>query len=308
MPSSAASPDAPAPRPLSTPGSLFATWLARALLFLLRLFSPAGRERLASGAGRLAFALRVRRRVTLDNLRHAFPEKTEPERMAIARGAYGNMGRAVVEALCVDRLTDAELERRVVVEGWDTVEAALREGRGLLVATAHFGGWELMGEAMARRGVRLSAVVRPLSGAFNAELMRSREKSGLRLIAQRGAIAPAVAALRRNEVVAMLVDQALPAKAAVFVPFFGRPAATSPAIVAAATRTGAAVIVAMAAREGDRLRIRVEGPFPPPDTGDRKKDTAQHLTDITAVVERTIRRHPDQWLWMHRRWKVVPRG
>ncbi len=298
----------PPPRPLSTPGGALATLLARALLALLGLLSPRGRDRLAAAVGALAFGLRIRRRVTLENLRHAFPERSLAERAALARGAYQNMARAVVEALFVHRSSQAELEGRLVIEGWQKVEQALAGGRGLLVATAHFGSWELLGEVMARRGLPLSAVVRPLAGAFNAELMRSRQGSGLRLIPQRGALSPVISALRRNEIVALLIDQALPAKAAVFVPFFGRPASTSPAIAAAAQRTGAAVLVAVAQREGDRFRVLIDGPFPPPETGDRRADLATHLAQLTSALERRIRSHPEQWLWMHRRWKVPPRS
>jgi KDO2-lipid IV(A) lauroyltransferase len=159
---------------------------------------------------------------------------------------------------------------------------------------------------MARRGIPIHAVVRPLKGAFNAALMEARVESGLRLIPARGAISGAVKALKEGGVVVMLVDQALPAKSAVFVPFFGHPAATSPALSAAAMRSGAPVFAASATRDGAAIRIAIEGPFPLPDTGDRHKDLTAHTAAVTAAIERFIRRAPDQWLWLHRRWKVQP--
>ncbi|MGQ0508574.1 MAG: lysophospholipid acyltransferase family protein, partial [Myxococcaceae bacterium] len=269
---------------LSTPASWLPTLVARCVIAWARWISPETRDALARGVGGFAFWLRIRRRVTLDNLRHAFPEKSEEERVRVARGAYENMARVFIEGLSTEALSDEELKARVEVD-WDAVHRQLQAGKGLLVATAHMGGWELLGEAMARRGLPLSAVVRPLTGAFNAELMRSRRNSGLKLIAQRGAIAHVLQALKRNEVVAQLIDQALPAKTAVMVPFFGRPASTSPGISAAAMRSGAPVLVAVPIREAGRLRVRLEGPFAPPDTGDRREDMTQHMATLTAVLE-----------------------
>ncbi len=259
---------------------------------------------LAYLVGLLAWTLGIRRRVALENLRHAFPEKTEAERRRIARGAYVNMALAALEALTSSRLSDDELERAVVTENWEPIEQAIRAGKGLLVASAHFGSWELFAEVMARRGIALNAVVRPLRGALNAKIVESRRKAGLKLILQRGALSGMVRAVKRGEVVAQLVDQVLPARQGVQVPFFGRPASTTPALSIAARRTGAPVFVVLAAREGDRLRMFAEGPIPVPDTGDRRRDIAQHVAEITAVIERYVRRYPDQWLWLHRRWKV----
>jgi KDO2-lipid IV(A) lauroyltransferase len=115
-----------------------------------------------------------------------------------------------------------------------------------------------------------------------------------------------VAALRKNEVVAMLLDQAIGGKHALFVPFFGRPAATSPALSMAALRTGAPTLVVVALRENGRLRFRVEGPFAVTDTGDRRRDLRDHTARVTAALERIIREAPEQWLWLHRRWKLAP--
>jgi len=284
--------------------SFFAGGVVRALGAL----SPRTLGRLAAFVGRLAFGLGIRRRVTLDNLRQALPDVPEPRRREIARGAYVNMARAALEGLSSVALGREEVERVVEVRNWHLVEEALAGGKGMLVATGHFGSWELFGEVMARRGVKLNAVVRPLSGALNAKLMESRLKAGLQLIPGRGSISGTVKALGRNEVVAMLVDQVLPERSGVFVPFFGRPACTTPALSLAAIRSGAPVYVAMAAREGDRLRLFIEGPFPVPASGDRKRDVTEHTRRITEALERYIRLYPDQWLWLHRRWKVQPTG
>jgi Kdo2-lipid IVA lauroyltransferase/acyltransferase len=216
-----------------------------------------------------------------------------------------NLSRAFLEGLGAAHLTDHDVAARVIVENGHLLDEAMAGGKGLLVATAHFGSWELLGEVMARRGFPINAVVRPLRGALNARLVASRTRNGLRLIPPRGALRQSLAALSRNEVVVMLVDQVLPAAQGVFVPFFGRLACTNPAFSWAALRSGAPALVVMGAREGDRLRMTVEGPFPLP-AGPRDLAITTHTAQITAVLEGHIRRLPEQWLWLHRRWKVQP--
>jgi len=262
-------------------------------------------DALARGVAALAYALGIRRRVTLENLAAAFPERTEGERRAIARGAYANMARTVVDSLRSIGDSRQELRLRVEVDDFTLVERLLARGRGLLCVTAHLGSWELFGASMAQ-WVPLHAVVRPLRGGFNAQLVEARQRSGLGLIPPRGALLGTVAALRRNEVVAMLIDQAIGGKHSLFVPFFGRPAATTPALSMAALRTGAPTVVAAALREDGRLRLHVEGPFEAEDTGNRERDLLAHTEKVTAALERLIRAHPEQWLWLHRRWKLVP--
>jgi KDO2-lipid IV(A) lauroyltransferase len=137
--------------------------------------------------------------------------------------------------------------------------------------------------------------------------MDKRRKSGLKLIAPHGALPNTLKALHRNEVVTFLLDQSLNGERALFVPFFGRPASTTPALSLAAARSGAPVLVVMAAREGDRLRVSVEGPFSVRRTGDLGRDLFAHTAEVTLAMERIIRRHPEQWLWLHRRWKYQPK-
>jgi KDO2-lipid IV(A) lauroyltransferase len=272
---------------------------------LLQALPSGAVDALARAVAACAWALGIRRRVTLDNLAHAFPERSLAERRALARGAYANMARVVVDALRTLGASRAELLAEVEVEDFGPVERALARGKGLLVATAHLGSWEMFGAAMAQR-VPLHAVVRPLRGGVNARLVEARERAGLRLIPARGALSSMVSALRKNEVVAMLLDQAIGGKHALFVPFFGRLAATSPALSMAALRTGAPTLVVVALRHAGRLRFRLEGPFEITRSGDRQRDLQDHTARVTAALERIIREAPDQWLWLHRRWKIAP--
>ena len=292
-------------RPALVQSTVLSRAAAGLLVRLLQALPSGAVDTLARAVAACAWVLGIRRRVTLDNLAHAFPERSDEERRAIARGAYANMARAVVDALRTLGASRAELLAEVEVDDFGPVERALAAGKGLLVATAHLGSWEMFGAAMAQR-VPLHAVVRPLRGGVNARLVEARERSGLRLIPARGALTSMVAALRKNEVVAMLLDQAIGGKHALFVPFFGRPAATTPALSMAALRTGAPTLVVVALRLDGRLRFRVEGPFEVTSSGDRQRDLQDHTARVTAALERIIREAPDQWLWLHRRWKIVP--
>jgi KDO2-lipid IV(A) lauroyltransferase len=137
-------------------------------------------------------------------------------------------------------------------------------------------------------------------------VVASRQHAGVGLILQRGAMRGIFAALKEGRAVVQLIDQVLPAKHGVFVPFFGRPASTTVSVSLAALRTGAPVYVVLAAREGATLKMFVEGPIPVPATGDRDADLTAHTAALTAIIERKIREYPEQWLWLHRRWKVQP--
>ncbi len=283
-------------------GRFFAALVVRSLSALSR---PA-LGRLASFVGGLAWTLGIRRKLTLENLRLAMPELDEAERRRIAKGAYRNMALAALESLVSESVSNEEMSKLVGMQNWEVMEKARAEGKGVLLVTMHFGSWEVLGDALCRRGLPLHAVVRPLDGAINARIVQSRLSAGMKLIAPRGAVNASVKALGEGGVVAMLVDQVIAAKHGVFVPFFGRLASTNPAVALVARRSGAPVVVGVSVRDGVGLQIHFEGPFPVPDTGDPAEDLRLHTEQLTGVLEKWIRRYPDQWLWLHRRWKVQP--
>jgi KDO2-lipid IV(A) lauroyltransferase len=295
-----------APRPAIAPGSLPARLLVGGLIALVRALPATTRDRLAEAVASLAWALRIRRRVALENLQHAFPERSEAERRRIARGAYRTMARAALDSVTSDLLTDAEVAEAVSVVDWKGLGPRFDAHQAVIVVSAHLGSWELLAEVMARRGVWVSAVVRPLSGAFNAWVVQNRLRAGMELVLQRGAVRGMLAALRRGRAAVQLIDQALPAREALWVPFFGRPASTTPSVSMVALRSGAPVFIALAVREGGALRLHVEGPFPVPPLSDRRAALFAHTAQLTEVIEGYIRRYPEQWLWLHRRWKPGP--
>lgn len=295
-------------KPDITPGGPLGRLAVGLSLRWLRWLSPPTRTRLGLAVASMAWALGVRRRVALDNLARAFPEKSEVERREIARGVYRSLALAAIEAVTSDLIPDDALRDAVRVTDWKGLDVLLDTRQPVLIASAHLGSWELFAEVMARRRYVFSAVVRPLAGAFNEWIVKNRKAAGVELILQRGALRRMLAALEQGRAVVQLIDQVLPAKDGVFVPFFGRLASTTPAISMAARVSKAPVYVVAAVRVGEGLEMHVEGPVPLTDTGDRDHDLTEHTARLTAIIEGLIRRYPDQWLWLHRRWKVAPPG
>jgi Kdo2-lipid IVA lauroyltransferase/acyltransferase len=294
-------------RVIGEPPGPLTGFLANIVLGCVARLSRSTRERLARWVGGLAYTLGIRRHVALENLAMVMPERSEAERHEIVRGVYLTMARAVLEALADrDRMPlDWEQEEVVGREAWLALQAHLATGKGALLVTGHFGNWELLGEILIHRGVPLNALVRPLKGALNMRIAENRVRAGAGLIYPKGAVQETVDAISRGESVYMLLDQAIPTKG-VFVPFFGKLASTTPAMAIAAQRTGVPAWVVMGVRNGPRMQVHIEGPIPPPPAQEGTDPIAEHTALVTAALERVIRQYPDQWLWLHRRWKYTP--
>ncbi len=264
---------------------------------------------LGEAAGALAYALGVRRAVALDNLARAFPERGEAARRSLARAAYASLGRSLAEVVLARRLSDAALEEQVRFEHFERYEQARAQGRGVVVAVAHFGNWELLGRAAARRGVPLTAITRRLSGRFNSWLVAARREGGMRELPDKDATHDALALLLRGETLAVVVDQNMLPRRGIFVEFFGAQASTTPAAAVLSLRSGAPVVAAFPVRQPDGThRVCFEGPFAAP-AGARASEAVRCLTqELTWAVERAVRAHPEQWFWVHRRWKTRPDG
>ncbi len=279
--------------------------LLRAVLAVLGFLPEPVALALGRALGWIAWALGLRRRVALANLSLAFPEKTDAERRAIARANYRHLGEGAVEFLRAARLPDGELLSRVIPDGWEKYESAKAEGRGVVVATAHLGNFELLADYCARRRVALTAVTRSLSGPLNEIWLSRRASTGLRELPTRGSTSAMLAELRAGGNLVLLVDQNMLPKRAVFAPFFGKLAATTPAPAVLAARTGAPVILAALVRHAcGRYRTLIEGPF----RRGREETTEGFTARLNAALEGMVRKFPDQWFWVHRRWKTRPPG
>ncbi len=257
------------------------------------------------GIGLAFYAIdRSHRRVTVNNLVAAFPSRSRRECRAVARGVFMHFGRVLMELVRLSTMKPARMMRLVEFEGEDRVRQAYSRGHGVILLTSHFGNWELNGIAHAVRLGPIGVMARALDNPYlNRMLERVRQRTGNNVIYRRGALRRVMRALDANEAVAILIDQHIQDRDAVYVDFFNRPAATTSALAALAMRTGAPVIPVFAIpTAGGRYRMIYEHAVEPPadDSPDAVRDFTQRCTD---VLEMYVRRYPSYWLWMHRRWR-----
>jgi KDO2-lipid IV(A) lauroyltransferase len=278
-------------------------------------------ERLASALGAavgwvIYLVLYGRRRIGRQNLELAFPEKTQAERDKILRRCFQRLGTTIVEVTRLFTLDDDEVRRRVRYAddgSLERYEEAIAKGKGLVFVTGHIGNWEMLAVAHALHGHPASIVVRTLDNVDlerHISKMRSRggntvtpRKSGLTNIRE------LIRTLRRGGAVALLVDQAIGRRHGVLVPFFGRQAWSSPAPARLAIKTGAAVLPVFIERDEDNPRqhvIRIWPNIELEPSGNKEEDVRAFTEKIQCALEERIRQRPEDWFWVHRRWKRSP--
>ena len=246
---------------------------------------------------------RFHRRIAVQNLSQAFPARPASEIEAVARAMFAHFGCVLLELLKSEYLSNQDLMRLSDTEGEERVRQAHARGKGVLLFTGHFGYWEMNGITHALRLQPISVLARPLDNPYlDAMLERIRTRTGNSVIRRQGAMRKVLRALGANQAVAMLIDQHLHTPDAVYVDFFKRPAATTSALAALALRTGAVVIPVFALPTQHGYRFIYEAPVDPPAPGspDAIREFTQRCTD---VLEMYVRRHPELWMWMHRRWR-----
>lgn len=278
------------------------------LALLFRTLPARSGLALGRGIGSLVFMVdRRHRSVALGNLAAAFPEKPDAWRKATAREAFRHLGRLLYEILTQDRLPPPTPGW---AEGFHHIEAAARGGRGYFLVSAHFGNWERVACRQAACGYPLWMVARPLDNpGLEAFFRARRERTGNRVVYKRNAIREIVRGLREGSGIAFLIDQNFGEEGGVFVDFFGRPAATTPALGRLAVRTGAPAVPVFSFPQADgSYRVVYGEPILPPDTGDREADALEFTRTITHKIEEAVRSHPGAWFWMHRRWRTRPAG
>jgi KDO2-lipid IV(A) lauroyltransferase len=284
-------------------------WGFRALLALARLLPR--RVLLAAGslAGSVGYLADGRhRRIALQNLRAAYgPERDDRELRRIARSCWRHFGRITLDTLSFPRLHAGAIGRIVHYDGIEHIRGAYARGRGVVLFSGHFGHWELVALMQGFLGLPLALVARPLDNPeLERMLARLRTLSGNRIIPKRRGVREMLRALERGEGVAIVLDQDA-REAGLFVSFFGRPASTTPTLALLALRSGAAIVPTYAVPGPDgAYRIVYEPEIAVQPTGDREADVRRITEACTARLESWVRRHPDLWLWMHRRWKTVP--
>ena len=247
------------------------------------------------------------RRLALQNLQAAFPGRSEAECRRIARDMFEHFGRLLMVLLKFSTMTRDQMLACVEFDGEDRVRAAHAKGRGVLLFTGHFGFWEINALVHALVLEPMSVLARPLDNRLLHDLLEHvRMSTGNSVIYRRGAIRRVLRALASNQAVAVLIDQHMQSADAVYVDFFNRPAATTSALAALALKTGAPVVPVFALPlPGGRFRMVYEHPVEPP-AGEGETAIHEFTQRCTDVLEMYVRRYPELWLWMHRRWRDVP--
>lgn len=266
-------------------------------------------QRLGRWLGKSVFAATgFRKEITLENLRNAFPEKSQEEILSIARGAYQNYGIAMLESLWAGQQSAERLKPLVRVVNPEVMARARSEKRGVLLLSAHFGSWELLiSSVRLQLETPLCMIVqRQRNKRIDHLFEKNRTRFGNTAFAMGPSSRNVLKALAENQVVLMLGDQSGP-KESVFVNFFGRPSATHRGAAAFSLRTGAPIVLGLLFRQQDGA---YEFILEEVDRAGLHSSSEESVTELTqrhtAVLEKWIRTRPDHWLWMHKRWKHTP--
>ncbi|PYU07442.1 MAG: lipid A biosynthesis acyltransferase [Acidobacteria bacterium] len=267
---------------------------------------------LAEGLARILFALTPKLRKTAEfNLKLAFPRWTDAQREATIRGMVRSLGWMAAEFARMPRYTRKNIEEIVVLDGHENFLEGQRRGKGVLFLTAHMGAWELSSYAHAVYGYPLHYMARPLDNArLDGLVNRYRGLSGNAPIFKNESARLMLRILKDAGTVGILADQNTMREEGVFVDFFGVPACTTTGIARVALHTGAAVVPGYAVWDESlkKYRLRFEPPLELVRTGDAERDIVENTQRFAKVTEEIIRKYPEQWVWVHARWKTRPQG
>ena len=266
----------------------------------------------AIGISQVVYLLHFRlRQVGMRNLAMVFPEKSEAERARILRGVFASLGRQLAELCQFPKYTPENIDEVVTYEGLENYERAYARRKGVLFLTAHFGGWELSAFAHSLHGHWLHIVMRPMDNQYLDRLLQNyRTMHGNKTVATDDFVRGLLAAMKAGETVGILMDTNMTPPQGIFVDFFGIPACTASGLARIALRTDAAVVPGFTIWDPAlrKYRLRFDPALELIRSGDLEADIAANTQLFTRVIEEYVRKYPDQWLWVHRRWKTRPEG
>lgn len=282
-------------------------YLARLAAFLFSVIPVSVGLKIAEILGRIIFACLVKyRAIAIANLKSAFgKERGEEELAKVAKGVFENLSKNAVELVNFPKINKANLNRFVRIENIDIVDTALKAGKGVILLTGHFGNWELLALAFRLKGYEGAVIGRRIYfDKYDKYLNGLRQFHDVNIIYRDESPKKIIRALRENKIIGILADQDVDSVDGVFANFFGQAAYTPSGPVLLAKASGAALIPAFAIRKNGRHTIMVEKPVELVDTGDKEADLVRNTEKWSNILESYIRRYPDHWVWMHRRWKT----
>jgi KDO2-lipid IV(A) lauroyltransferase len=266
----------------------------------------------AIAIAQLVYLLHFRlRQVGMRNLSMVFPEKAEAERTRILRGVFTSLGRQLAELCQFPRYRLENIDQVVVYDGLENYERAYARGKGVLFLTGHFGGWELSAFAHSIHGHWVNVVMRPMDNPYLDRLLqRYRTLHGNKVVPKDDFVRGLLAAMKAGETVGILMDTNMTPPQGVFVDFFGIPACTASGLARIAMRTDAAVVPGFTIWDESlgKYRLRFDPAVELVRTGNLESDIVANTQKFTKVIEEYVRKYPEQWLWVHRRWKTRPEG
>jgi KDO2-lipid IV(A) lauroyltransferase len=264
------------------------------------------------GLAWMVYLLHVRlRQVGMRNLALAFPEKSEAERARILRGEFASLGRQLAEVCHFPGYTLENVEQVIVYDGLENYQRAYARGKGVLFLTAHFGGWELSAFSHSMHGHWMHVVMRPLDNEYLDRMTREyRTMYGNKVVDKDDFVRGLLSAMKAGEVVGVLMDTNMTPPQGIFVNFFGIPACTASGLARIALRTDAAVVPTFTIWDAElgKYRLRFDPAVELKRTGDLEADITTNTQKFTSIIEEYVRKYPEQWLWVHRRWKTRPPG
>jgi KDO2-lipid IV(A) lauroyltransferase len=262
------------------------------------------------GLGQIVYLLHGKlRRVGMRNLDMAFPQKSQAEKRKILRGVFTSLGRQLAEICLFPRYTAENVNQVVIYDGFENFQRASDEGRGVLFLTGHLGGWELSAFAHSLYGHPLRFVMRPLDNPYLDQMVREyRTMHGNIPILKDDPVRELLRAMKEGATVGILMDTNMMPPQGIFVNYFGIPACTPSGLARIALRTNAAVVPGFTLWDPvlRKYRLRFDPAVPLVRTGDNEADIVANTQAFTKVIEEFVRKYPDQWLWVHRRWKTRP--
>jgi KDO2-lipid IV(A) lauroyltransferase len=248
------------------------------------------------------------RKITLENLTHAFGhEKNQDEITLLARRVFENIGQIIFEIGWSLTLKDEDVKRYFNIEGLSHIKKAYEKNKGVLTLTAHFGNWELLALIAAQTGLPTNIVFRPLDFLpLDQVFLKLRSRFGAHLIPSAHSMRKILSCLKKGEAVALLMDQNVDWYEGVFVDFFGRRACTNKGMALLALKTEAPVVPVFLVRNKSGFKAEIGPELSLIKTGDKTKDIEANTQQYNEAIEAFVRRYPEQWFWVHQRWKTKP--